>query len=91
MERVLISEFKARCIQLIKRVQATRQPLIVTLRGHPMAKVIPFEQEGETGVKSVHESAMRFSKTTLFISISVMNGRRIDDPAAGHPCLVVGS
>jgi prevent-host-death family protein len=51
MERVLISEFKARCIQLIKRVQATRQPLIVTLRGHPMAKVIPFEQEGETGVK----------------------------------------
>ena len=51
MERVLISEFKARCIELIKRVQATRQPLIVTLRGHPVAKVIPFEEEGETGVK----------------------------------------
>jgi prevent-host-death family protein len=51
MERVLISEFKARCIELIKRVQATRQPLIVTLRGQPVAKVVPFEQRGETGVK----------------------------------------
>jgi len=51
MERVLISEFKARCIELIKRVQATRQPLIVTLRGRPVAKVVPFEERGETGVK----------------------------------------
>jgi prevent-host-death family protein len=51
MERVLISEFKARCIELIKRVQVTRQPLIVTLRGKPLAKVVPFDEEGETGVK----------------------------------------
>jgi prevent-host-death family protein len=51
MERVLISDFKARCIELIKRVQTTRQPLIVTLRGRPVAKVIPFEEPGETGVK----------------------------------------
>jgi prevent-host-death family protein len=51
MERVLISEFKARCIELIKRVQTTRQPLIVTLRGQPVAKVVPFDKGGETGVK----------------------------------------
>jgi prevent-host-death family protein len=51
MKRVLISEFKARCIELIRRVQARRQPLIVTLRGQPVAKVVPFEEGGETGVK----------------------------------------
>jgi len=51
VERVLISEFKARCIELIKRVQATRQPLIVTLRGRPVAKVVPFDERGETGVR----------------------------------------
>jgi len=51
MERVLISVFKARCIELIKRVRATRQPLIVTLRGQPVAKVVPFEEGGEAGVK----------------------------------------
>jgi prevent-host-death family protein len=51
MKRVLISEFKARCIELIKRVQATRQPLIVTRRGQPVVKVVPFEEGEETGVK----------------------------------------
>ena len=51
MERVLISKFKAKCIELIKRVHATRQPLIVTLRGKPVAKVVPCEESGETGVK----------------------------------------
>lgn len=51
MERVLISEFKARCIELIKRVQATRLPLVVTLRGQPVAKVVPFEEGAEIGVK----------------------------------------
>ena len=51
MEKVLISEFKARCIELIKRVKSTRSPLIVTLRGQPIAKVIPFEEGAEAGVK----------------------------------------
>ena len=51
MERVLISKFKARCIELIKRVKTTRSPLVVTLRGQPIAKVIPFEEGAETGVK----------------------------------------
>ena len=51
MEKVLISEFKARCIELIKRVQATRLPLIVTLRGQPIAKIVPFEEGGEAGVR----------------------------------------
>jgi prevent-host-death family protein len=51
MDRILISDFKARCIELIKRVETTRQPLIVTLRGRPIAKVVPFEEPGDTGVK----------------------------------------
>jgi prevent-host-death family protein len=51
MKRILISEFKAKCIELLKRVQATRQPLVVTLRGKPVAKIVPFEESGESGVK----------------------------------------
>jgi prevent-host-death family protein len=51
MEKVLISAFKARCIELLKRVKTTRSPLVVTLRGQPIAKIIPFEEEAETGVK----------------------------------------
>jgi prevent-host-death family protein len=41
MESVLISEFKAKCIQLLKRVNETGRPLLVTLRGKPIARVEP--------------------------------------------------
>lgn len=38
-KKLLISEFKARCIAELKEVQRTGQPLIVTLRGKPIARI----------------------------------------------------
>jgi prevent-host-death family protein len=35
------TEFKAKCLDLLDRVQATREPLIITKRGRPVAEVIP--------------------------------------------------
>jgi prevent-host-death family protein len=37
-------EFKARCLQLMDQVRATRQPIIITKRGKPVAKLIPIEE-----------------------------------------------
>ena len=48
---ILISEFKAHCIAELKRVSRTRQPLIVTLRGKPLARVEPVISEDEPAVK----------------------------------------
>jgi prevent-host-death family protein len=36
-------EFKARCLALLDKVARTRQPLIITKRGKPVAKVVPTE------------------------------------------------
>ena len=36
--------FKAHCLALLDKVARTRQPLIVTKRGKPVAKVVPTEQ-----------------------------------------------
>lgn len=36
-------EFKARCLQLIDDVAQHRQPLIITKRGQPLAKLVPIE------------------------------------------------
>jgi antitoxin (DNA-binding transcriptional repressor) of toxin-antitoxin stability system len=36
-----VSKFKARCIGLLKNVQKSREPLLVTLRGEPIARVEP--------------------------------------------------
>jgi prevent-host-death family protein len=45
MKTVLISEFKAKCIQMLKEVQKNRKPLTVTLRGEPIARVEPIAKQ----------------------------------------------
>ncbi len=44
MKTVLISEFKAKCVGMLKQVQKSGQPLTVTLRGRPIARVEPVVQ-----------------------------------------------
>lgn len=41
MDEIGISEFKARCIALLKQVQETRTPLVVTHRGQPLVRIEP--------------------------------------------------
>jgi prevent-host-death family protein len=41
MKTVLVSEFKAKCIGLLKNVQKTKEPILVTRRGEPIARVEP--------------------------------------------------
>ena len=41
MKTVSVSEFKAKCIALLKNVQKTKEPIVVTLRGEPIARVEP--------------------------------------------------
>jgi prevent-host-death family protein len=38
-----VGEFKAKCLQLIDEVAERRQPLIITKRGQPLAKLVPIE------------------------------------------------
>ena len=44
MKTIPVSEFKAKCIGLLKEVQKTKKPLVVTLRGKPLALVEPIVQ-----------------------------------------------
>jgi prevent-host-death family protein len=37
------SEFEGHCLALLDKVARTRQPLIVTKRGKPVAKIVPTE------------------------------------------------
>lgn len=36
-------EFKAKCLQLMDEVQEKRQPLVITKRGKPVAKLVPVD------------------------------------------------
>lgn len=46
MKTMPLSEFKAKCIAVLKEIRRTREPLTVTLRGQPLATVGPAEIAG---------------------------------------------
>jgi prevent-host-death family protein len=41
MQTMLVSDFKAKAIATLKRVKQTGEPVLVTLRGKPLAEVVP--------------------------------------------------
>jgi prevent-host-death family protein len=41
MKTVLLSEFKAKCIGLLREAQRNHEPIVVTRRGKPIARVEP--------------------------------------------------
>jgi prevent-host-death family protein len=45
MKRIPAGAFKARCLAIMKDVQATGEPVLVTKRGAPVVKVVPADPE----------------------------------------------
>jgi len=41
MEEIAISKFKATCLAVMERVRLTRQPVLVTRFGEPVAEIVP--------------------------------------------------
>ena len=51
MRTMLVSDFKAKAIATLKRVRQTGEPVLVTLRGKPLAEVVPVQStDGGKGV-----------------------------------------
>jgi len=47
MESLTVSKFKATCLAVVDRVAKSKQRVIITKRGKPIAEVIPYEGETE--------------------------------------------
>lgn len=43
IKHVPAANFKAECLRLLDEVASTRQPIVVTKRGKPVAKLVPIE------------------------------------------------
>lgn len=44
-------EFKAKCLKMLDRVAEAREVLVVTKRGKPVAKVVPFDEAVSADLK----------------------------------------
>lgn len=45
MKTIAAAEFKARCLLLMEDVRKTREPVMITKRGKPVAKLVPVNNE----------------------------------------------
>lgn len=43
--QIAAGEFKAKCLALLDDVQQTKQEIIVTKRGKPVARLVPIEED----------------------------------------------
>ena len=58
MKSMPAGEFKARCLRIMEQVRTTRQPVVITKRGRPVAKLVPVGKDGDDifgGLKGVFE------------------------------------
>ena len=48
IESISAGEFKAKCLQLMDEVQARHKEIVITKRGKPIAKLVPYAEEPQT-------------------------------------------
>ncbi len=53
--RIPAGEFKAKCLSLLDEVAETGETLVVTKRGKPVARVLPFEEPRPLRGSILHE------------------------------------
>jgi prevent-host-death family protein len=47
MRTIPAGQFKARCLRLMDEVRSTREPVLITKKGRPVAKLVPAESQPE--------------------------------------------
>jgi prevent-host-death family protein len=48
VKEVQASTFKARCLQILDEVAATREPVVITKRGKPICQLTPYRPKPQT-------------------------------------------
>ncbi|HET9218930.1 MAG TPA: type II toxin-antitoxin system Phd/YefM family antitoxin [Terriglobia bacterium] len=58
------SGFKARALEYFRQVEKSHKPVIITDRGRPVLKVVPYSEDPEDILKELRGSAVKFKDPT---------------------------
>jgi prevent-host-death family protein len=47
MKKIAAGKFKAQCLKVMEQVRTTREPVLITQRGQPLAKLVPAEKTSD--------------------------------------------
>jgi prevent-host-death family protein len=64
-EMISKSRFKAKALEFLRRVENTGAELIVTDRGRPVVKVVPYAAEPDRLLSDLRESVVRYDDPEL--------------------------
>ena len=60
MTTVSKSQFKPRAFEYFRRVQERRETLIITERGTPVLKIMPFSEDDDADLAALRGSVLRY-------------------------------
>jgi len=58
------SAFKARALELLRQVEHTGQPLVITDRGRPVLQVVRYQEAPDAGLTVLRETVVRYDAPT---------------------------
>lgn len=58
------SRFKARALEYFRQVESTGQPLIITDRGRPVLKLVPYRDDPREALRVLRDTVVRYEAPT---------------------------
>jgi prevent-host-death family protein len=62
--RVSKSEFKPKALEYFRRIEATGEELIITERGRPVIRIVPYEHNSDEDLRSLRDTVLAYSEPT---------------------------
>jgi prevent-host-death family protein len=59
MKTMVVSDFKAKCIAVLREAQRSGEPLLVTRRGRPLARIEPISEAATERRLGLYQGRMR--------------------------------
>ncbi|MDA2937807.1 type II toxin-antitoxin system Phd/YefM family antitoxin [Acidobacteria bacterium AH-259-A15] len=63
------SKFKPRALKYFRQVEKTRQEVIITDRGKPVLKIVPYCEDPEAILKELRHSVLQYENPTEPVSL----------------------
>jgi prevent-host-death family protein len=64
VETVSRSQFKARALEYFRRVERTGEELIITDRGRPVLKIVPYREDPEAALRVLRDTVIEYEAPT---------------------------
>ncbi len=74
--RVSKSQFKPRSLEYFRHIEETGEPLIITDRGRPVLKVVPYSADPEEDLKALRNTVLKYDRPSDPVDVEAWESLR---------------